>query len=63
MEALEEMISISGKKWLCGDFPSIADFLIGSQCADMMLHGNTWEAYPKACEWRHRMFIETPGFK
>jgi len=40
MQALEEMFNVNGKKWLCGDFPCIADYLIGAQCTDLMLHGN-----------------------
>jgi len=40
MQALEEMLNVNGKKWLCGDFPCIADYLIGAQCTDLMLHGN-----------------------
>jgi glutathione S-transferase len=63
MNALEEIFNVNGKKWLCSDFPSIADFLIGAQCTDLMLHGITWGAYPKCSAWRHRMFIETPGFR
>lgn len=63
MDELEEMFNVNGKKWLCGDFPSIADYLIGAQCTDLMQHGLRWDAWPKACAWRHKMFIETPGFR
>ena len=39
MSSLEEMVAASGRKYLCGDTPTIADMLIGCQCTDMMTHG------------------------
>lgn len=62
MTALEELIAASGRKYLCGDAPTVADFLLGAQAADMMTHGQSWKAYPKASAWRHSMFLEVPGF-
>ena len=50
MTSLEAMLGQNDKKFLLSDKPTIADVQIACYSYDLILHGYSWEPYPKAAE-------------
>lgn len=53
---------LEGKKYLCGDEPTIADFQLCAQALDFALIGTSYESYSNINRWRREMILNTEGF-